>query len=80
MGKRILCGVCRKGEMVADELVLVGFEIVSDGKGGFDWTGNRLYENSGQGDDIVARCRECGHDLPISDLRGLVEQNGEVFA
>lgn len=78
--KKILCGECREGEMVAEELVQVGFEIVSDGKGSFDWTGNRLYENNGEGDDIVARCRSCGYDIPLDSLRGLVEEDGEVYA
>lgn len=80
MGKKILCGVCREGEMVAEELVQIGFRIASDGKGGFYWTGDRAYENNSDEDEIVARCRECGHDVPIADLRGLVEQNGKVYA
>jgi hypothetical protein len=79
-GSRIMCGECKEGEMVADERVLIGFEIVSDGKGGYEYTGNKKYESPSEEDDIVARCVECGHDTEIWNLKNLQSVDGIVYA
>ena len=79
-GDRIMCGECKKGEMVADERVLIGFEIVSDGKGGYEYTGNKKYEVPSEEDDIIVRCVECGYDMVIWELKELQSVDGIVYA
>lgn len=79
-GQRILCAKCKKGEMVAEELVQIGYRIVSDGKGSYDYTGERAYENNSNDDDVLARCRECGHDTEIWNLKNLEAVDGIVYA
>ena len=73
-GNAIKCPKC-KGSLVWNELVQIGYEIEHDGDGGWDFTGNRLYEeNDNFGDSITVQCRECPYSAALwefeADVKG----------
>lgn len=66
-GKQVRCPRCG-GEVVAQELVQIGYEIVTDGEGRWEWTGNRLYENGDLFEQVEAVCRECDWSLVMAGM------------
>jgi hypothetical protein len=75
-GGKVECPKCG-GEVVARELVQVGYEIATDGKGGYEYTGNRLYENGDPFELSEAVCRECDWSLVLTGVK--LDDNGVVI-
>jgi hypothetical protein len=49
------------GEIVSNEMVVISYEIVSDGAGGWEYGGNRVDEFPFEGPlDYLFTCRKCG--------------------
>ena len=67
------------GEVVSEELVFTGYEIASDGDGGWDYVGNVAYHVPDDSAPFVFVCVKCGwkedHLLVViegSEMRGKV--------
>lgn len=55
--KHKVCG----GEIVSNEMVVISYEIVSDGAGGWEYGGNKIDEFPFEGPlDYLFTCRSCG--------------------
>ena len=48
------------GEVVSEELVFTGYEIASDGAGGWDYVGNIMYHVPDDSAPYVFTCIACG--------------------
>lgn len=49
------------GEIVSNEMVVISYEIISDGNGGWEYGGNRIDEFPFEGPmDYLFTCRKCG--------------------
>lgn len=59
------------GEVVSEELIFTGYEIVSDGAGGWDYAGNISYRVPDESAPYVFVCTSCGwkedHDFTVID-------------
>lgn len=70
------------GEIVSEELVAVGYEIASDGAGGWDYIGQIAYHNPlDGGSDFMFRCGSCGwkedHNYVVIDGSEMRDKLGE---